>query len=227
METAAQVRDTAPLSSEGLSSAKSSGVDWTGLRHLAANLGVAGLFFLALYAHVRSYGGPADLIWIIGAGLMGALSLVRVAPKAAMINPSSVVATTFMMVTPLLMKAAPHLQVSRLITGCGITLEFIGMIISEGSRIYLGRRFGLLPANRGIVSTGPFAVVRHPIYLGWFVLSLGFVMVYPTMLNVSLLAGTLPFLVWRIDLEEQLLRHDPEYAAYCDVTRHRILPLIY
>ena len=27
----------------------------------------------------------------------------------------------------------------------------------------LGRRFGLLPANRGVVSTGPFRLIRHPI----------------------------------------------------------------
>ncbi len=227
MESAAPVRDASPVSSESLASARNRSFDLAGLRHVAANLGVAGLFFLALYSHARHYGGFTDLMWMIGAGLMGVLSLVRVEPKAALISPSSIVATAFMMVTPLLMKAEPHLEVNKILSGCGTTLVVMGTIISEGSRIYLGRHFGLLPANRGVVSGGPFALVRHPIYLGWFVLSLGFVLVYPTGLNVTLLALTLPFMVWRIDLEEQLLRRDPAYAAYCKTTLYRILPLVY
>jgi protein-S-isoprenylcysteine O-methyltransferase Ste14 len=158
---------------------------------------------------------------------MGVLSLIRVPPKAVRIDVSSVVATAFMMITPLLMKAQPYPLVGRLLTDSGIGVEFVGMVVSEGARIYLGRRFGLLPANRGIVSTGPFALVRHPIYLGWFVLSVGFVMCYPTLLNISLLTVTLPFMVWRIDLEEQLLKQDPAYAAYCESTYYRVLPFIY
>jgi protein-S-isoprenylcysteine O-methyltransferase Ste14 len=77
------------------------------------------------------------------------------------------------------------------------------------------------------VSTGPFALVRHPIYLGWLVLSVGFVLSYPRLLNISLLSMTLPFMMWRIELEEQLLRQDPAYAAYCETTRYRLIPLLY
>lgn len=227
METAIPVRDAAPLTPEAPPASSSKIVDSAGLRHAAANFGVASIFFLALISHASHYGGAGDLIWMVGAALMGVLSLVRVPPKASLINANSVVATAFMMVTPLLMTAQPHLGVSRLIVNCGITIEFVGMIISEGARIYLGRRFGLLPANRGVVSTGPFALVRHPIYLGWFVLSIGFVMVYPTVLNMSLLTITLPFMMWRIDLEEQLLKQDPAYAAYCATTPHRVLPFVY
>jgi protein-S-isoprenylcysteine O-methyltransferase Ste14 len=78
--------------------------------------------------------------------------------------------------------------------------------VSEGSRIYLGRRFGFLPANRGIVASGPFSIVRHPIYSGWFVLMLGLLMAYPTLHNALMLTVIVPDMVLRIDLEEQLLR---------------------
>ena len=34
-------------------------------------------------------------------------------------------------------------------------------------KVVLGRSFGLVPANRGIVARGPYLLVRHPIYAGY------------------------------------------------------------
>src|SRR5713226_4112884 len=102
METAVQAREATPIASDADSTAKG-GVNPIGLRHAAANLGVATIFFLTLAFHSRQYGGLSDLIWMIGAALMGMLSLIRVPPKAALINSSSLTATAFMMVTPLFM----------------------------------------------------------------------------------------------------------------------------
>ena len=42
----------------------------------------------------------------------------------------------------------------------------IGLLIVIAGKVSLGRSFGLIPANRGIVSTGLYRLVRHPIYLG-------------------------------------------------------------
>jgi protein-S-isoprenylcysteine O-methyltransferase Ste14 len=95
------------------------------------------------------------------------------------------------------------------------------------ARIYLGRRFGLLPANRGIVSGGPFRWMRHPIYSGWVILTIGFLMAYPNRYNVLMFAISLPFLVWRMSLEEQHLTEDPEYCAYLAKTPYRLFPGIY
>ncbi len=226
METAVRVRDAAPLSAESLSTAENAGIERAGLRHAAANLGVAAMFFLTLAQHARHFhGGLTDLIWMIGATLMGVLSLVRVPPKMAMINVSSILATSVMMIAPALMRAdSPSTGV---LEHSGLALVLLGSIASEGARLYLGRAFGLLPANRGVVSTGPFAMVRHPIYSGWLVFTLGYLMAYPTVFNLSLLTITLPFMMWRIDLEEQVLRQDPAYAAYCEITHYRILPPVY
>ena len=105
-----------------------------------------------------------------------------------------------------------------------IVVELVGVAFSQVSRVYLGRRFGLLPANRGVVSTGPFRLIRHPIYFGWLVLLLGYAMAFPTLLNFAAIAAMLPFMMWRIRLEEDLLTHDPEYQAYCEKTRYRLVP---
>jgi protein-S-isoprenylcysteine O-methyltransferase Ste14 len=164
---------------------------------------------------------------MLGAALMGVLSLVRVPPKTASITFSSVTATAYMMLAPTGMRPVSHVSVGPALLNCAIAVQLIGMTLSLGARIYLGRRFGLLPANRGIVSGGPFRLVRHPIYLGWFVLSMGFVMAYPALLNIALLISILPVMVWRIALEEQLLGQDPAYRAYRGSTRYRVIPFVY
>src|SRR5260370_40081518 len=82
---------------------------------------------------------------------------------------------------------------------CGVALELFGIALTQVARVYMGLSFGGLPANRGVVSSGPFSSVRHPIYFGWLLLSMGYVESYPIARNVLRLADTLPFLVWRIE----------------------------
>jgi protein-S-isoprenylcysteine O-methyltransferase Ste14 len=130
-----------------------------------------------------------------------------------------------MMLTPALMR--PQVHSEGTIAKCAVVVESVGIIFDQVSRVYLGRRFGLLPANRGIVTTGPFRLIRHPIYLGWFVLTIGYVMAYPTMLNATMTAVCLPFVMWRITLEEELLTQDPAYRAYCKNTPYRLIPGIF
>src|ERR1019366_4953103 len=92
------------------------------------------------------------------------------------------------------------------------------------ARVYMGRSFGVLPANRGIVSKGPFRWVRHPIYFGWLILSIGYAMSCPNDRNIILIATTFPFMVWRIGQEEVHLSADPAYRRYMDRVRYRLWP---
>ena len=157
-----------------------------------------------------------------GAGLMGLLSLVRVPPTTLMISVRSIVSTAAMMITPTLIR--PLTQSSGLLLDCAVVIELVGVVLGQVSRLYLGRSFGLLPANRGIVSSGPFALMRHPIYVGWFILATGYAMAYPSWRNLFVILLTLPFMIWRIGLEEELLTQDPEYRAYCQKTPYKLIP---
>jgi protein-S-isoprenylcysteine O-methyltransferase Ste14 len=93
------------------------------------------------------------------------------------------------------------------------------------SVLALGRCFGILPEARGLVTHGPYRLVRHPVYLGELGACGGLLLGAPTQRNVIAAAVVLAAQIVRMRLEEQALaREFPEYAAYAARTP-RLLPL--
>jgi len=101
-----------------------------------------------------------------------------------------------------------------------------GMIWALYSLTYLRNRFSIVPEARGLVTTGPYHFVRHPIYLGEIIA--GFGLVLPTVLSLHLLVFCI-FLgaqVARTYFEERMMRTVyPTYEAYARRTR-RLIPFI-
>lgn len=102
-----------------------------------------------------------------------------------------------------------------------------GLLVIIAGKLSLGRSFGLVPANRGIVSSGIYRLVRHPIYLGYLITHTAFVVANPTLWNLSLLLITDTALLLRAVQEERTLAVDPAYVDYCTRTRWRILPGVF
>ncbi len=76
-----------------------------------------------------------------------------------------------------------------------------------------------------VVSTGPYAIVRHPMYAGAMFLLGGMPLALGSWWGLVPLALTLPVLVWRLLDEERLLTRDlPGYATYKDKVRYRLIP---
>ena len=88
----------------------------------------------------------------------------------------------------------------------------------------LGRSFGLIPANRGIVSTGLYRLVRHPIYLGYLITHVAFVAANPTLWNLALLLTADIALLARAVCEERTLARDDAYRQYQTRVRWRVVP---
>ena len=197
------------------------------IRHALGNVLVATSFVVAAVPNARNFfHGPADAIWTIGAVLMAAMSLVRIAPKAARLDLRAFLSTIFpVFLMPCLLRAEG--ASNGLLAWSGVGLELFGVALSQLSRVYMGRSFGVLPGNRGIVSKGPFRLVRHPIYAGWFLLTVGYLASYPSWMNCLITLTTLPFMLWRIQLEEGLLEADSDYRKYCRLVPFRLIPGIF
>lgn len=108
-----------------------------------------------------------------------------------------------------------------------VALTAIGLIIVVMGKISLGRSFGLTPANRGVVCSGLYRVVRHPIYLGYLLTHLGFVIANPLNWNWIVLGAADVALMFRAVREEKTLALDPAYRDYLQRTRWRIVPGVF
>ena len=88
----------------------------------------------------------------------------------------------------------------------------------------LGRCFGVLPEARGLVTRGPYRLVRHPVYLGELVACAGLVLAAPTTWNLFVAVVFAGAQALRMRLEEdELTLQFPEYSGYAAETP-RLVP---
>ncbi len=103
-------------------------------------------------------------------------------------------------------------------------ISAIGLLVIIVGKVTLGRSFGLMPANRGIVCRGIYRVVRHPIYAGYVVTHAAFLVAHPTTWNLALVVVSDLALMVRATYEERTLSMDAEYAEYLTRVRWRVAP---
>ena len=85
-----------------------------------------------------------------------------------------------------------------------------------------------LAPDHKVISTGPYALVRHPMYAGSFVMLLGSALALGSWSGVLVIVALIPVRVWRIiDEEKFLARHLPGYVAYQEKVRYRLIPLVW
>jgi protein-S-isoprenylcysteine O-methyltransferase Ste14 len=83
-------------------------------------------------------------------------------------------------------------------------------------------------AGQSIVDAGPYAMVRHPMYLGMAIAELAAPLALGSYVALPVFALLVPLLIYRLSHEEKMLRRDlPGYAEYCEQTRFRLVPRIW
>jgi protein-S-isoprenylcysteine O-methyltransferase Ste14 len=111
---------------------------------------------------------------------------------------------------------------TRLIVGEALVVVAYAWMLA--SVLALGRCFGVLPEVRGLVTRGPYRLVRHPLYLGELGACAGLVIGAPTTWSAVAAAVLVAGQLVRMRLEEQALKGEfPQYAAYAASTP-RIVP---
>jgi protein-S-isoprenylcysteine O-methyltransferase Ste14 len=85
-----------------------------------------------------------------------------------------------------------------------------------------------MAAEQRVISTGPYAWVRHPMYATALILLLGIPVALGSWWGVLIVIAILPVLIWRlVDEEGFLVRNLPGYADYRERVPYRLVPLIW
>jgi protein-S-isoprenylcysteine O-methyltransferase Ste14 len=106
----------------------------------------------------------------------------------------------------------------------GTGLMASGLLFSTWAKLILRRGFGLAAANRGVVRSGPYRFVRHPMYLGYIVTNIGFLVVNPSAWNAGVYIVVVACHVTRILAEEKVLTRDAAYAGMTTEVHWRLVP---
>jgi protein-S-isoprenylcysteine O-methyltransferase Ste14 len=109
------------------------------------------------------------------------------------------------------------------LAGCLLAIGGVALVLR--SRAALGAAWSLVPQadqDTGLVTTGPYRLVRHPIYLGLAMLALGQALAFASWPAVAVvLCGIIPTFAWRARAEEDLLSRTfgDRFAAYRQRTK--------
>ncbi|NMC13111.1 MAG: isoprenylcysteine carboxylmethyltransferase family protein [Chloroflexi bacterium] len=117
----------------------------------------------------------------------------------------------------------------------GLVLFIAGIIFTLWARQTLGRMWGistsrevkLLPDHQ-LVDQGPYALVRHPMYLGWWIALLGMTLIYWTWIVLIMFVFSLYVFYQRAQREEAVLadHFGERWQAYVQRSKF-LIPWIY
>ena len=157
------------------------------------------------------------------AAAFGLFILVREPSRRPSRDPIAFAACATAIVAVVALQRPPESAATSLVlAGEIVTLVSCAWLLVAA--LALGRCFGILPEVRGLVTRGPYRLVRHPVYLGELGACAGLVLAAPSRWNLGVAVAFAAAQATRIRLEERaLLAEFPEYAQYAASTP-RLVP---
>jgi protein-S-isoprenylcysteine O-methyltransferase Ste14 len=198
------------------------------VRDLAARAFVGGLFLLLsvnLWSDFMKTGRVTGLFFLISEALVVILTIIRRPALEVDRSVSSAVLTTMSLVGPPMMRAYDGPALAPDVATAIVSI--VGVLIVIAGKVTIGRSFGLVPANRGVVARGPYNVVRHPIYAGYLLTHAAALVAYPSMWNALMVTAGDIALVLRALAEERVLSKDTEYQLYCHRVAWHLVPGVF
>jgi protein-S-isoprenylcysteine O-methyltransferase Ste14 len=108
-----------------------------------------------------------------------------------------------------------------------LVLMLGGAALQITAKFFLRRSFGVVAANRGVKAGGPYRVIRHPMYAGYMLTQLGFLLDNPTHWNLAVYAACWAVQLGRILVEERLLLNDASYRELAERVPYRLIPRVF
>jgi protein-S-isoprenylcysteine O-methyltransferase Ste14 len=105
----------------------------------------------------------------------------------------------------------------------GLWVQVLGLLLWAWAFSRLARSYGIVPADRGLVTGGPYAFVRHPLYTAYIVGGIGYLIQSLSVWNVLIDVVAVGWQLVRINAEERHLEGS-DYAAYRTRVRWRLCP---
>jgi protein-S-isoprenylcysteine O-methyltransferase Ste14 len=185
---------------------------------------VTALFALAHWQHWRRTGDFKGMVFAAQELVVVAIALARRRPSAVSRRPADWIVAIVGSYAVLLLR--PDGTAAAGAAFLGTAMQIAGAIAACVCLLELGRSFGVVAANRGIKSRGPYALVRHPIYAAYAVATVGYLLTAPTLWNLAVVAVALGAQLRRIAAEEAVLAVSPEYREYARRVPWRLIPRV-
>ena len=174
--------------------------------------------------------GPAggleltNILLVLSEGLVVLFVLVRRPPEAVSQRPAEWALAFAASSGPLLVAPGGDALAPAALGGL---LLLVGTLVQLSAKLTLRRSFGVVPANRGVKVGGPYRIVRHPMYAGYLVTHVAFLLMNPSAWNAAVYLASFGLQLLRMLAEERLLGQDPRYHAFQQGVRYRLVPGVF
>jgi protein-S-isoprenylcysteine O-methyltransferase Ste14 len=199
-----------------------------GMRSVMGNALLSSLYAIFVYANVKAFlqtGSPIGAGLVIFNGIAMACFLVRGRTSCVIDSvPKRVVAcVTFLLPYGL----RPVASAPWSLVGASMLGQLAGLAVMIASLVALNRSIGIVAANRGVKTGGPYAWVRHPMYAGEIVFLVSFLLANWMVLNCVVASAIVVGQLVRLFHEEALLQRDRSYALYQTAVPCRLIPGVF
>ena len=208
-------------------------LEWAARAAIVAVFTALAILNLGAIFHMAPFDGPEKLLAVAARLanfmfliLVAATALTRLSPilKAKGIEPRvSALLGTFLCAG---LAALPKTELGPVLSITSTLLIIAGAVLSFIVLRWLGKSFSILAEARRLVTTGPYKVVRHPLYLceGIALLGVALQVISPLALAITLVIALIQF---RRMVNEEIVLNSafPEYRAYAARTP-RVAPAI-
>jgi protein-S-isoprenylcysteine O-methyltransferase Ste14 len=188
-------------------------------------LGLYGWLVARLIGKYAADGGVVNVLLLSSEGLVVAFIVLQRPAASISRRPADWLLALAATVAPMLVNTG--IGASLIPTAPAAFMLLVGLLMQVWAKLTLGRSLGLVPAHRGLKLSGPYRYLRHPMYAGYLLSHLAFLLVNPTQWNLAVYGFCYGLQVPRLLAEERLLRSDERYRAYQEAVRYRLFPGVF